>query len=79
MVKFKQTEVPMSIVKVIEVISEGNTIDEALKAGVKEAAKTVENILQINVVHIEGLVEGQKLAKIRINSKISFVVDHAID
>lgn len=66
----------MSIVKVIEVISEGNTIDEALKAGVVEAAKTVENITQINVVHIEGLVEDQKVKKIRINSKISFVVHH---
>jgi flavin-binding protein dodecin len=66
----------MSIVKVIEVISEGNTIDEALKAGVTEAAKTVENITQINVVHIEGIVENQKVKKFRINSKISFVVHH---
>lgn len=66
----------MSIVKVIEVISEGNTIDEALKAAVKEASKTVENIKQINVEHIEGIVEGQQITKIRVNSKISFLVHH---
>jgi flavin-binding protein dodecin len=69
----------MSIVKVIEVISEGKTIDEALQAAVKEASKTVENILQINVDHIEGLVEKNKIKKIRVNSKISFLVDHTKD
>ncbi len=67
----------MSIVKVIEVISEGKTIDDALKAAVKEASQTIENIKQINVDHIEGLVEGNEIKKIRINSKISFVVDHS--
>lgn len=69
----------MSIVKVIEVICEGSSVDEALKAGVKEASKTIENILQINVVHIEGVVVKNKITKIRVNAKISFVVDHAIE
>lgn len=68
----------MSIVKVIEVISEGKTIDEAIKAGVEEASKTVQEIKQINVDHIEGLVEKNKITKFRVNSKISFVVDHKL-
>lgn len=68
----------MSIVKVIEVICEGETVDAALKAGVLEASKTVENIKQINIEHIEGLVEGNKIKKIRVNAKISFVVDPSI-
>jgi flavin-binding protein dodecin len=66
----------MSIVKVIEVISEGNSVDEAIKAGVHEASKTVENIRQVNVDHIEGLVEKNKVIKFRVNSKISFVVEN---
>ena len=66
----------MTIVKVIEVISEGATVDEALKNGVLEAAKTIEQIKQINVEHIEGLVENNKIKKIRVNAKISFVVEH---
>lgn len=66
----------MSIVKVIEVISEGNTIDEALKAAVVETSHTVKDIKQLNVEHIECLVEGQQIKKIRIISKISFVVHH---
>lgn len=65
----------MSIVKVIEVISEGNTVEEAMKSAVAEAAKTVENIRQLNVEHIEAIVEGQQIKKIRLNSKISFVLD----
>lgn len=66
----------MSIVKVIEVISEGETVDAAMKAAIEEASLTIQNIKQINVEHIEGHVEGNKLKKIRLNSKISFVVDH---
>lgn len=68
----------MSIVKVIEVISEGKTIDEALKSAVEEAGMTIKNIKQVNVEHIEALVgDDNKISKIRINSKISFVVDHS--
>ena len=66
----------MSIVKVIEIISEGKTVDEAMQAGVTEASKTLENIKQIDVVHIEGLVEGNKITQIRVNSKLSFIVKH---
>ena len=66
----------MSIVKIIEVISEGDSVDAAIKSAVVEAAKTIENIKQINVDYIEGLVENNKVAKFRINAKISFVVKH---
>lgn len=66
----------MSIVKVIEVISEGNSVDDAIKTAVVEASKTVENIKQINIDYIEGIVENNKVTKIRVNAKISFVVQH---
>ena len=66
----------MSIVKIIEVISEGNSVDAAIKSAVEEASKTVDNIKQINVDHIEGLVENNKVVKFRVNSQISFLVQH---
>lgn len=66
----------MSIVKVIEVISEGDSVDAAIKAAVSEASKTIENIKQVNVEYIEALVKDNKVEKIRINAKISFVVMH---
>lgn len=66
----------MSIAKVIEVISEGASIDDAIKNAVKEASKTVANIRQVNVQHIEALVEKNKVTKFRVNLNISFVVEH---
>lgn len=66
----------MSIVKIIEVISEGNSIDEAIKAAVVEASKTIEGIKQVNVDHIEARVENNKVTKFRVGSKVSFVVHH---
>lgn len=66
----------MSVVKVIEIISEGSSIEQAMNSAVEEASKTLKNIRQINVEHIEGLVEQNKVSKFRINSKISFVVEH---
>lgn len=76
LVKIRKKEGYMSIVKIIEVICEGATFDAALKNGIEEASKTVENIKQINVEHIEGLVDSNKITKVRVNAKISFVVDH---
>lgn len=68
----------MSIVKVIELISEGETVDAAIKAAVAEASKTVQGIRQVNVEHIEGLVENNKVTKFRVHAKISFLVKHEI-
>lgn len=66
----------MSVVKVIEVISEGKTVEEAMQSAVSEAGKTIKDIKQINVEHIEGHVDNNKIVKIRLHAKISFVVHH---
>ena len=65
-----------SIVKVIELISEGESIDAAIKSAVTEASKTIQEIKQVNVEHIEARVEKNKVTKFRVNVKVSFVVDH---
>lgn len=66
----------MSVVKVIEVISEGNSIEAAIKSALDEAAKTLEHIKQVNVEHIEAIVENNKITKFRVHAKISFIVQH---
>lgn len=66
----------MSIAKVIEVISEGKTIEEAIQSAITEAAKTLHNVKQLNVQHIEALVENNKVTRYRVNAKISFVLDN---
>lgn len=67
----------MAVVKIIEVISEGKTIEQAMEAAVSEVTKTVQNVNQINVVHIEGIIEKNKISKYRVNSNISFLVEHS--
>ena len=66
----------MSIVKVIEVTCEGKSIEEAMSSGVREAAKTIKHIKQIDVKWIHGHVENNQITKYRVNAKISFVVEH---
>ena len=66
----------MSVVKIIEIICEGKTIEDALSAGVREASKTIKNIKQIDVKWIHAHVENEKITGYRVNAKISFVVEH---
>jgi dodecin len=66
----------MSIAKIIEVISEGKSIEAAIESALLEAAKTIKHIKQVNVEYIEAIVENNKIAKYRVNAKISFIVEH---
>lgn len=64
----------MSLAKVIEVIAEGKSMEEAVENAVKQASKTVENIRSVYVENISGIVESNKITKYRINAKITFVL-----
>ncbi|MCI0382364.1 MAG: dodecin family protein [Chlamydiae bacterium] len=66
----------MSIAKVIEVLCEGKSIEDALESGIREASKTVKNIKQIDVKWIHANVQNDRIVKYRVNAKISFVIDH---
>jgi dodecin len=65
----------MSVAKVIEILSEGKTIEEAVNAAVKEAASTVRNVRNVYIENIQAIVEESKVVKYRVNTKITFVVD----
>ena len=65
----------MAIVKVIEVIAEGNTVENAIKNAASEASKSVRNVKHINVENIQGIVEDGKVTTFRVNAKVSFLVD----
>lgn len=66
----------MSIAKIIEVVCEGKTIEDALNTGVREASKTVKNIKQIDVKWVHAKVENEKITGYRVNAKITFVIEH---
>ena len=65
----------MSIAKVIEVLAEGSSIEEAVQAAVSEAAETVHGIEHVYVEHVQALVQDDQVVKYRINAKLTFVVD----
>lgn len=65
----------MSLAKVIEVIAEGETMEQAVENAVKQASNTVNNIKSVYVENITGIVESDRISKYRLNAKITFVLD----
>ena len=66
----------MSVIKVIEVIAESNkSWEDAAAEALKEASKTVRNIKSIYVQDMQAIVENDKIARYRVDAKISFLVE----
>lgn len=64
----------MSLAKVIEVIAEGATLEEAVENAVTEAGKTVRGIESVYVRDFRAAVDGGKVVSYRANCKVTFVV-----
>jgi flavin-binding protein dodecin len=67
----------MSIVKVIEVVSQSDKgFDDAVRSAVQEAAKTVKGIKSVWVENFSAKVENGKITHYRVNARISFLVEN---
>ncbi len=64
----------MAVAKVIEILAEGKSIEDAIEDGVAEARKTVKNIRSVYVEGIQATVKDGEVASYRVNCKITFVV-----
>ena len=64
----------MSIAKVIEIIAEGKTVEEAVNSAVETTSKTVDDIKQVYVEGIQAIIEDGKVSSYRVNAKITFVI-----
>ncbi|KYK30415.1 MAG: hypothetical protein AYK19_18370 [Theionarchaea archaeon DG-70-1] len=65
----------MNIVKVIEVIGASDKgWNDAIQSALDEAAKTVDNIVGIDVLGMSGKVENNKITEYKANMKIAFVI-----
>lgn len=64
----------MSLAKVIEVMGEGKTMEDAIQNVVKEASKTIENIKSVYVENIQAIVKNGSVDKYRIDAKVTFVL-----
>lgn len=66
----------MSIIKVIEVLSESNVSwEDAAQQAVAKAGKTLHNVKSIYIKDHSATVENGKITTYRINAKVSFVLD----
>ena len=65
----------MPVAKVIELISEGTTIEEAVSKAAAKATKTLRNVTAVNVKNIKALVENGKVVRYRVDTKVTFVLE----
>lgn len=65
----------MPVAKVIELISEGATIEEAVSKAAAKATKTLRNVSAVNVKNIKALVENGKVVRYRVNTKVTFILE----
>jgi flavin-binding protein dodecin len=64
------------MLKVIEILAESEkSWEDAAAKAVATAAKTVRHIKSINVQNFQATVENDRIAKYRVNAKISFVIE----
>jgi flavin-binding protein dodecin len=66
----------MSMLKVIEVLSESNkSWEDAAQQAVAKAGTSVHNIKSIYIENFDATVDQNKIKTYRINAKISFVLE----
>lgn len=64
----------MSVAKSIELLAEGDTLEEATEAAVQEASKTITNIKNVYVDNYRAVVEDGDIQAYRVHAKITFVL-----
>lgn len=62
----------MSVAKSIELLAEGDTLEDATEAAVEEASKTISNIQNVYVDNYRAVVEDGRIQAYRIHAKITF-------
>ncbi len=65
----------MSVVKVIELITEGDSIENAVENGLKEAQETIQGIKSIYIKDVKAMVNENAITRYRLVVKVSFVIN----
>ena len=65
----------MSVVKVIDVLAQSEkSFEDAVQVALSEASRTVRNIKTIYIEGMQAIVERDRIAAYRVDTKISFAV-----
>ena len=65
----------MAVAKVIEILAEGKSVEDAIEDGIKEAGKTIKNMKSVYVDGIQATVKNGEVDTYRVNCKVTFVID----
>ncbi|MCD6563667.1 MAG: dodecin domain-containing protein [Thermoproteales archaeon] len=66
----------MTVVKIIELIGSSNiSWEDAAKNALKEARKTVRNIVGMDVLKFSAKIKDGEIIEYRANVKIAFIVE----
>ncbi len=63
-----------SVAKSIELLAEGDTLEDATEAAVEEASQTISNIQNVYVDNYRAVVEDGEIQAYRVHTKITFVL-----
>jgi flavin-binding protein dodecin len=64
----------MSVAKTIEILAQGDTLEEATEEAVREAAKSVTEVKNVYVDDYRAIVEDGDIQTYRVHAKVTFVV-----
>jgi hypothetical protein len=64
----------MSVAKSIEILAQGDTLEDATEEVLRQASKTVDNIKNIYVDDYRAIVEDGEIQTYRVHSKVTFVI-----
>jgi flavin-binding protein dodecin len=66
----------MTVLKMIELVGTSNKgLQDAVEETVREASKTLRNLVGVDVLGWTGKIQGGKIVEYRANVKISFLVE----
>lgn len=65
----------MSVVRVTEITaSSTKSFEDAVRAGIKRAGKTLDNIKSAWIQEQRVIVDGDQVSEFRVNMKVSFLL-----
>lgn len=65
----------MSVAKSIEILAQGDTLEDATEEAVREASTSVKNVENVYVDDYRVIVEDGEIVAYRIHAKVTFVLE----
>jgi flavin-binding protein dodecin len=65
----------MSVAKTIEILAEGDTLEDATEEALREASTSVNQIKNIYVDDYRAIVEDNEISTYRVHAKVTFLVE----